>query len=200
MQTVSKLPTGSRYIQNQNQMQIGTTPLPPASGGRGLRSFKDYDEEARALAGDAYDLWRELAVKRANPYGDHSGCLLAGRMAVDASLWADGFVVLDAIRQRMDHKSSPRRIPEWAREAQADKSNEEHRARMAAEREMWDDIDPEARRVMVAVSRAKAQGERVSLTDVICVSCRQFTETKCPTCARPLHVRACPSQHECEAA
>lgn len=67
------------------------------------------------MASEAYKLWRDLAAERANPYGDHSGCLLAGRMAVDATRWEDGLVILAAIRANMDGKSSPRRIPEWAR-------------------------------------------------------------------------------------
>lgn len=172
-------------------------PLPPKGEGSKLRSFKDLSVEDRALAGAAYDLWRDLAVQRANPYGDHTGCLLAGRMAINATRWADGFVILDAIRGRMDEKSSPRWIPEWSREFDAEKQRARHVVNMAAEREMWDDVAPEARRVMVSVARAKSRGEQVSLEDVSCIECRQFTETKCPKCQRALHSRSCPSRHTC---
>lgn len=171
------------------------TPLPQ----RGARSFRTLDPEGRELAKEAYALWRDLAAARANPYGDHSGCLLAGRMAVDATRWEDGLVILAAIRQRMDEKSSPRWIPEWARSAGAARREEFRREQKQAEQAQVDDMDPEVRRVMISVGRAKAAGRVVSLEDVTCVARKQFTETKCASCKRPLHARSCPARHECDA-
>lgn len=174
----------------------GTTPTPLR---RGTGSFRRLDPELRALAREAYALWRALAVDRANPYGDHTGCLLAGRMAVDATRWEDGLVILAAIRQRMDEKSSPRWIPEWARTLGAERREAANRDRKIVEQAVLDNIDPEARRVMIAVGRAKARGRSVSLESATCAVCRQFTETKCVSCQRALHARACPTRHECAA-
>lgn len=183
----------------------GTNPLPPT---RGMGAFRRLPEELRRLASEAYVLWRDLAKARANPYGDHSACLLAGRMAVDASNWEDGLVVLDAIRRRMDEKSSPRRIPEWARELGATKREQARLEQYKAEGRdangrriagADDGIDPEVRRVMRSLSAARARGDAVNIESFTCVSCRQFTETKCAGCSRPLHTRACPARHECEA-
>lgn len=151
------------------------------------------------LASETYALWRDLAAARANPYGDHSGCLLAGRMAVDATNWEDGLVVLAAIRLRMDGKSSPRWIPEWSRELGATRREEARMEQKRAEAAQVDDMDPEVRRVMISVGRAKAAGKPVSLGDVTCVVCKQFTETKCASCTRPIHARSCPARHECAA-
>jgi hypothetical protein len=108
---------------------VGTTPTP-----KGDRSFRGYPEEVRALASEAYHLWRELAADIANPYSDHTSGLLAGRMAVDASKWEDGLVILDSIRVHMNPKSSPRRIPEWARLHGADQRGKQHDRRILEER------------------------------------------------------------------
>lgn len=156
--------------------------------------------ELRRLSSEAYSLWRKLAAERANPYGDHSACLLAGRMAVDATAWEDGLVVLDAIRVFMDEKSSPRRIPEWSRDLGAQKrARYRNEVSKVLEKQAVDDLDPEVRRVMIAVGRAKAAGKRASLDDVTCAVCKQFTEGKCPSCRRALHERSCPTRHECAA-
>lgn len=171
-------------------------PQPPTPAVRG-RAFRGLPYEMRALASEAYALWGQIAKERANPYSDHQGCLLAGRMAIDASAWEDGFVILDAIRERMDEKSSPRWIPEWSRDLGARRRENLRNDRRIAEREAVDDLDPEVRRVIVAISRAKAQGKRVSLSDHQCAVCGQFTEGRCPTCSRPLHQRSCPTRHEC---
>lgn len=175
--------------------QRGTTPTPLPRG----RSFRGLSPEARALASEAYALWGQLARERSNPYGDHTGCLLAGRMAVDATRWEDGLVILAAIRERMDEKSSPRWIPEWARIAGAGKREEDHHTRLRAAREAEADLDPEVARVIAGISRAKARGQAVALEDFYCAVCRQFAETKCPRCARALHARSCPARHACEA-
>ena len=97
------------------------------------------DPELRRLASEAYALWRDLAAKRGNPYGDHEYCLRAGRQAVDATRWEDGLVVLAAIERFMDTKSSPVRIPEWARELGAERretlrQEQVKRERLEAER------------------------------------------------------------------
>ena len=110
---------------------MGNPPTPRPAGGR---AWRGYLPEQKALAREAYALWRDLARERANPYGDHSGCLLAGRMAIEATRWEDGFVILDAIKDRMDSKSSPRWIPEWAREKGAQKRELENLARKQEER------------------------------------------------------------------
>lgn len=172
--------------------KVRGTPLP-----QGGRSFRYLPEEIRALASEAYALWRDLAVERANPYGDHTGCLLAGRMAVDATRWEDGLVILEAIRQRMDEKSSPRWIPEWARELGGQKREQARIVARRAEKELVNDLDPEVRRVLVAFGKARAKGATTESWS--CVVCRQITDGRCAKCAVPLHVRACPSRHECAA-
>lgn len=123
-------PESRQRLETRDKKEEVRTPYPQG----GMGSFRRLPKELRQLASEAYSLWRELAVARANPYSDHSACLLAGRMAVDATLWEDGLVILEAIRSRMDEKSSPRRIPEWARLHGSDKRHNEHKARRLEER------------------------------------------------------------------
>jgi hypothetical protein len=99
------------------------------------RAFRRLDEEGRRLASDAYHLWRDLAPKRGNPYGDHEYCLRAGRQAVDATRWEDGLVILKAIELYMDASSSPVRIPEWARTLGAERREEARKLEVQRERE-----------------------------------------------------------------
>jgi hypothetical protein len=175
---------------------VRDTPLPQ----RGGRSFRGLDEEGRELASQAYALWRDLAVERGNAYGDHRMCLFAGRQAVEATRWEDGLVVLAAIRQRMDRESSPRWIPEWARELGGQRRRLEHEISMRAERDALADVDPEVHRIMVAFGRAKSRDFLVSTASWTCVVCKQLTDGRCLKCSRALHQRGCPPRHECEAA
>ena len=104
---------------------MGTTPLPPKGGG----GFLTVPEEHKALVKEARELWKTLAPQRANPYLDNRALLLVGRMALEATRWADGLVVLAAIEKRMDSKSSPRWIPEWARELRAQREDRDRAGR-----------------------------------------------------------------------
>lgn len=184
------------FTETETNTEKGTTPTPLS---RGKGSFRRLPPEMRALASEAYALWRDLARERSNPYGDHTGCLLAGRMAVDATLWEDGLVILEAIRQRMDEKSSPRWIAEWARTLGASKREEARNAQRRAEKEHISNLDPEVLRVMAEISRSKSKGKLVNLEDHICILCKQFTEGRCMMCQRPMHEKACRSRHSCEA-
>lgn len=162
--------------------------------------MKYEDEEAKLLAKEAYALWRELAIERANPYSDHQMSLVAGRMAVDATRWEDGFTILDAIRNRLDAKSSPRWIPEWARDLGGEKRKQQHNDRMVQAERNREDMDPEVRRILVAFGRAKSKNMNVTTESWTCCECKSgLTDGRCPTCRRAVHPRACQSRHECVA-
>ena len=110
------------------------SPLPPRGGEvSGSRPPRGVPEEHRALVKEARAEWEAAARKCANPYVDSAALLLVGRQALEATAWEDGLVILAAIRERMDPKASPRRIPEWAREVGAAKRNKEHRRRKSEE-------------------------------------------------------------------
>lgn len=168
------------------------------------RSFRRYDEEGRQLASEAYHLWRELAEKRGNPYSDHEYGLRAGRLAVDATRWEDGLVILEAIRKHMDEKSSPIRIPEWARLEGSDRREAARNEERQREREQHDraveEMDPDVRRALIAVARARGRGRshEDATADVSCIVCGQLTAEKCSSCSRALHPRGCKSRHECQ--
>lgn len=130
------------------------TKYAPTPRGAGS-SFRRLPEELRALASEAYALWRDLARERANPYGDHTGCLLAGRMAVDATRWEDGLVILAAIVERMDEKSSPRWIPEWSRELGGSRREEARKVQRMTERDQSEEITEVMRREMADFGRKK---------------------------------------------
>ena len=143
----------------RNPRTLRNDPLPPKGGAR----FRGLSGDARKLASEAYALWRELAVKLANPYSDHTAGLLAGRMAVDAMLWEDGLVILAAIKARMDEKSSPRRIPEWARLQGADQRYKQHKALKDAEKAERD--------VIIEHEGTLFIGHRPEVVGSACVKC-----------------------------
>jgi hypothetical protein len=99
------------------------------------RGFRRLDADGKRLASETYRLWRQLAPKRGNPYGDHQYGLRAGYEAVEASRYEDGLVILAAIRKHMDAKAVPARIAEWARLEGSDRRAAEHRDRQMRERE-----------------------------------------------------------------
>ena len=63
----------------------------------------------------AEEVWLETAPKVGSPYTDRLALRTVHHQAIAALRWADERQILAAIRRRMDGKSSPRRIPEWAR-------------------------------------------------------------------------------------
>lgn len=87
-----------------------------------------------AFAAEAEAVWLAAAEKCNNPYTDRPSKRGVHDQAIAATRWASETQVLHAIAQRMDYESSPRRIPEWARQQAADDDLREHEARLAAER------------------------------------------------------------------
>lgn len=108
---------------NERTRRDGEIP-PTPRGERATR--KAVDEERRALMREARQVWEETARKVGNPYVDSRALMTVGQQAVEATQWEDGLVILAAIREHMDPKSSPRRIPEWARLTGSDKREREH--------------------------------------------------------------------------
>lgn len=168
------------------------------------RAFRRLDAEGKQLASEAYHLWRALAPERGNPYSDHEYGLRAGRQAVEATRFEDGLVILEGIRRFMDEKSSPVRIPEWARTIGSEKREAlrvRERELERAERErQHDEMDPDVRRALIAVARARGRGRshEDAMHDVTCVVCGQITSTVCARCSRALHERGCRTRHECQ--
>ena len=179
-------PTPSRPLP------LGTPPT-PARRGRVL----GVNEEGRALIREARSVWEKFARKCGNPYVDSTALLLVGRMTIEATHWEDGLVILDAIRDRLEPKSSPRRIPEWAREHGASKRAAEHSRRKAAER--VGPIDPEVRAALSAAWKGM-HPRTMDTRDLECCCGTILTEADhqvpCPSCGRSLHP-VCARTHEC---
>ena len=157
------------------------------------------NEEGRALIREARSVWEKFARKCGNPYVDSTALLLVGRMTIEATHWEDGLVILDAIRDRLEPKSSPRRIPEWAREHGASKRAAESERIKAEER--VGPIDPKVR---AALSVAwKSMHARLADTSGVRCDCGTYMDGQqrgapCASCGRSLHP-VCASRHECAA-
>jgi hypothetical protein len=95
---------------------------------------KQLDREKHLFGDEAEKVWEKTARERGNPYVDRAALRRVHQQAIEATLWASETQVLAAIMRRLDHESSPVRIPEWARLESADVSEAEHNARKAAEK------------------------------------------------------------------
>lgn len=186
-------PTPSRPLP------VGTPPYPPHGGGEGSRSTRPprgVPEEHRALIREARSVWEKAARRCANPYVDSAALLLVGRMALEATQWEDGLVILQAIRDRIEPKSSPRRIPEWAREEGAKKRNTEHRDRKSAELNApWDPAVLSAARAFL--DARKRERYRAPTIRPDCTECGTLTHGRCAGCKRPVHPKVCSKRHVC---
>lgn len=92
------------------------------------------EREQHAFGREAERIWLEVAEKCGSPYTDRAALRQVHDQAISATRWATEAQVLSAIRRRMDIKSSPRRLPEWARLVAADYAQIAHAASVAAER------------------------------------------------------------------
>jgi hypothetical protein len=102
------------------------------------------EREQHAFGREAERVWLETAEKRGSSYTDRAALRIVHELAIKATRWASEAQVLAAIRRRLDVKSTPRRIPEWARLEQGDDAQREHAAR-AAERPADEIIEPRSR-------------------------------------------------------
>jgi len=103
------------------------------------------EREQHLFGRDAEKVWTETAERVGSPYTDRAALRTVHEQAISATRWASETQVLAAIRRRMDSKSSPRRIPEWARLEAGDELQREHAARLR--REPLDEIiEPPGRR------------------------------------------------------
>lgn len=121
---------------------VRTPPLPLRKrrgkfGGAVVRGARwpSITKEHLALVREARTVWERAARSVGNPYVDNSALLLVGRQVIEATRCEDGLVILAAIRERIDPKSSPRRIPEWARLHGSELREREHNERKRAEKE-----------------------------------------------------------------
>lgn len=107
------------------------------------------EREQHLFGRDAEKTWSTTAEKTGNPYTDRAALRSVHEQAITATRWATEAQVLSAIRRRMDHKSSPRRIPEWSRFEADDERQRDHenvaRLRREAER-AGEIIEPGPRR------------------------------------------------------
>jgi hypothetical protein len=97
-------------------------------------SPKQVERDQHRFGKEAERVWHEAARGSGNPYTDRPALRAVHDQAIEAARFADEQLVLAAIRERMDEKSSPRRIPEWARLAESDRRQAVRLARKAAER------------------------------------------------------------------
>jgi hypothetical protein len=91
------------------------------------------EREQHLFGRDAERTWLEAAEKVGSPYTDRAALRQVHEQAINATRWATEAQVLSAIRRRLDIKSSPRRIPEWARLEAGDDAQREHVASVRAE-------------------------------------------------------------------
>lgn len=126
--------SGPVPIRDRRGPAGGTAPVPRA----GPRTISEPPEESsswsagsehRALGAEAVRVWCAAAARCGNPYTDTAARRMIREQAAAATRWEDGAVVLAAIPAMMDARSSPRRIPEWARSYGADRRAAEHAAR-----------------------------------------------------------------------
>jgi hypothetical protein len=105
--------------------------------------------EQKLFARAAREAWLASARKCGSPYTDSVALRIAEQQAVESLRWATEAQILAAIPRRMDHESTPRRIPEWARLQAADDSERDHQDRKRAERleedAVWASQTPEQR-------------------------------------------------------
>ncbi len=102
----SEDPTRAARAQD---VEIPTRPPTPA----------EVEREQHRFGKIAEDVWLERAPKVGSPYTDRAALRMVHHQAVAALQWASETQILAAIRRRMDPKSTPRRIPEWARQEAA---------------------------------------------------------------------------------
>lgn len=78
----------------------------------------------------AEDVWRAAAEKAGSPYVTRGHLRQVHELAIGALRWATEAQILAAIARRLDAKSAPVRIPEWARLEAADAEQRAHADRM----------------------------------------------------------------------
>lgn len=91
--------------------------------------------EQKAWAKEVAGVWASVADQRGSPYTDSAALKMVREQVVAALRWATEAQVVAAIRARLERDSSPRRIPEWARERAADEREEAERQRKMRERQ-----------------------------------------------------------------
>lgn len=95
-----------------------------------LPTPKQIEREQHRFGKAAEDVWRAAAAKAGSPYVTRGHLRQVHELAIGALRWATEAQVLAAIARRLDAKSAPVRIPEWARLEAADAEQRAHADRM----------------------------------------------------------------------
>jgi len=116
--------------------------------------------EQHRFGKEAERVWLQVTAKVGSPYTDRAALRIVHEHALAATRWATETQILTAIRRHMDAKSSPRRIPEWARLEVGEAEEREHRDREMAERAATDarlrdePVDPAVLEQLKAATRS----------------------------------------------
>lgn len=96
-----------------------------------LPTRKEIEREQHRFGKEAEQVWTAAARKAGSPYITRGHLRQVHELAIEATRVASEGQVLSAIRRRLEAKSAPVRIPEWARLEQADDEQREHQRRVA---------------------------------------------------------------------
>lgn len=98
-----------------------------------LPTRAEVEAEQHRFGKIAENAWLERTAIVGSPYTDRSALRNVHHQAVAALQWASEAQILAAIRNRLDAKSTPRRIPEWSRLEAANEDRTAHAASLKHE-------------------------------------------------------------------